>query len=946
MSNLSTILKYLPAFKKKFILSSTTKYGQQWLAVDKHKEPLSNWKAQYDDQRRKGIPITKEVLINHFNAQPKYSKKILSQNMGGGVVDAVWGMWGVCLNFDGFVSPIIIDADSDELIDLFEEKLRPQLIKHDIDYIEEYRGVDDERRHYILFADDLETKWTNALLTQFRLDAGVDKKDWFPEIYPYMDRDQALCSMPFGLYLKTMSVKWGRFGKNEITNLEEGMQSIIDCKPVTLDKLQSLLRATPKEEKKIYKILEKVIIKPTSDLPVPLDVPEYIAEVGKRCQAINRLLHNIQDPNAVEDHEVGLGLAAMATLNDNIHKDQEGKDWMGTLPLGVNSPEQNLLYYYPKRGGTPTCATWERLLNACEGCPFKGHITTPKQLYKAETIEREKIGEIRIASKEEIRAEVFPQVDKLIDNALDSNQRVDILLESVQDSGKSYYVDQLAVRLSREGKKVCISCNSTDVALEHKNRIEFNQDGSPTGAKAFIMASYNAIFEKFSNGITCPKSEEIQDLISLGVDSSYFKERYCKKCPYYDTCNYPKQYSQVQEEKYDIVIIQHAHMACTEVIRQLFAKEFDILIIDETFIDQITTQLKPTEAELELFEDIPEPSNWIKHLRKWLKGGNYPGPKLKPSRDDLKPLLALHKAKGIPYRVDQFIRLYNDDEWLDEAVGVMKFVPLPEPTVRLLTDATPSIEELRIVLDNPDIIRVGGGIVIDPSCYHERSKNYQILDSKASKQQMLKNEKLYEYLEWIGDLMRGKYKDLTALITVHMEAEQDAWDWLIRNYPETISRIQINHMSVGSNEWAKFNVQFILASPYIDYKTVREQVYKLKFIKNYFLRMKELPTEPNRYPGFLTSNSKPEKPLWKPVRRNHRDGIYNYPQFVYAVPCDKDEQLVSRRLIGKTQQAGRIRHGAGKVNIIYFLDSSPMDGMLIDEVFTEAEILNPIRIQE
>ena len=957
-----TVLKeLLPAFEKKFLTFPVVQWGRQWARVD-HKKQLilddeGKAKVTFDDQRRLNIPLRREHLISHFSGKPEYKKKILPKSLGGGEVPAVWGSYGMSLNLSSnYVKFVGIDADEDKFVDLFFDHLKPQLDKFEIEYIEEYSS--NSRAHYWFAVDDIEQKYVAALLNQFRDNAGFSKADWFKEQYPHESRITSLFRLPFGYHIRTGTVNWGNCNGQEINCLEEGLQSFINLKPVTDEKLLSLLKETPKE-RKIFHTPEKILLKPGTELSTP-EAPAYIKDVASKCPALNWLLKYIQDENCNVDHAVGLGLATMATFNDNINKTKEGFEWFQSLPKGVNSPEQHLMYYYPERGGTPTCKTWESYLDKCKGCPYKEQIITPRQLYKAETLEKTKVGDIRSASLEEIRAEVFPEADRVIDKALETSScdPTYILLESVQNSGKSRYADQLARRLAKEGKTVCIACNTVKVALEHKEAIEFEEDKvTPTGDKAFALYSYDSVFEYFSGGITCPHFEEIKNLRSLGIDSSYYKKEYCKNCPFYEECNYPRQYSLVHEEKYKIVIIQHAHMACNEVIKQLMAKRFDVLIIDETFIDYLTMQLIPTKKELEILEALEKPQ-WLQEVFNWMKDCGYPLGTVKPKASDLRPILEAFRDAKVPYRLDQFLRQFNELEYMHPTTGVMKFSPVPRIPVCVFTDATPTIEELEIILNTKNIIKVGGGIVTDPTVYHPDNKVYQILDGRTSKAEMLKREKLYEYLEFIGDKMRKDYKDLTALITVFKtykdpetkeirNIEEEAFEWLLRNYPEIMPRIAVNHMAVGTNEWAHFNVQFILAGPYVNQKQLKEETYKLKFIVNYWRRQDDLPLVNNIYPSYLGDDSSDGEKFYEPVRRIHKDGIFEYPQFKIQTPDPRSwEYLIWKRLQAKKQQAGRIRHKQGKQTIFYFMDHSNMGGFLVTDNITESEILGYIRQQE
>lgn len=940
MVSRAQLYRLTPFFTNKYLSNNLINFGRQWSKADRARRPLldENGKVliQFDSKKSLGIPFSRENLIEHFMAQPLYAPKTIK---GGREVPAIWGSYGICHKLPGDrVKCIGIDADSEKYVDLFHEHLLPQLEAADIEFIEEFSGTD--RAHYLIAVDDLEIKYTNALLDQFRENTGLSKSDWFNEIYPYGGRENALFRLPFGYHIRSGETFFGQYNDHEITDVIDGLSALQDLKPITQDKLLSLLKAKPKE-KQIYATPEVVLLKSTELLKPPEGTPEYIADVAGKCQAIHRVLENIHDSSFNIEHLVGVGLSGMAEYSDKLNNETKGWDWINEIITSHHEEEGNWTYYWGRkdsRAGTPSCAKWEEWLDCCHGCPYRGEITSPRQLYKAKPLESKKIGDIRVMSLEDMREEVFTEADKVVDEALEYKDfdPVNILLEPPQNSGKSRWGDKLAVRLALQGKRVCISCSSIDVALEHKKEVE------DLGGTAFVLLSFEGIFEKFSGGITCPFIEEIKNLRSLGVESSFYKKEYCKHCPFYEECNFPKQYTLAQDEKYPIIIIQHAHMACTEVMKQIMKKHFDILVVDESFIDFLTLQLVPTSKEISLLESLEKPPRWLPDFLEWLREGKFPGNKIEPSISDLKPIMDAHREILLPYRMNQFIRQYNDGEYMHPALGVMKFSPLPNIPVRVITDATPTIEELEIVLNTKKIIKIGGGIVTDPTVYHPENKVYQSLDGKTSKAEMFKkHEKLYEYLEFIGDKMLNEYKDLTALITVHMEVEQDVWDWIIRNYPSIVSRVQVNHMAVGSNAWAAINVQFVLAGPYVNLRQLKESTFRLKFILNYWRRQDDLPLINNMYPTYVTNDMKGGKPYYEPVKRIHRDGIFEYENFKVPIPHpDSYDYLVFLRLVSKSQQAGRIRHEMGKKTIFWFFDHRMLPSFLVTDNFQESEIFS------
>lgn len=945
-------MRLLPAWKEAFMVYPVTHWGRQW-SICKDKLPAS--KVIFDNFKKKGVSLKDQDLISHFSGTPHYSKKFLPQSAGGGEVNAIWGSLGMSLRqSQGIVKYLAWDCDRIEDVDLWHEKVKPQLQDWDIEWIEEYSGLENEKAHFFIRTPGIEVKYTSALFNQIRDNAGAEDKDWFNEQFPHGSRINHLFRLPFGLYLKGMTVNWGNVCGEDFDNLQDGMEAFINLKPLTEEKLLTLLSKEVRE-RKVYVAPETVYLESRKDLFAPADLPDFVRKLSSQCQAIHYGLNN---PELLNDktgmgHDLGLYIGSLARVNDQMNSNNEGLEWYEKYVDKARASDpsgHNWKYYWNsnKSSRIAGCKTWEELLGKCKGCPFKDKIKGPRQLYTAEELNKIKIGDIKIDSLENIRLDIFPKLEAFVDGLLASGTSADILVESVTGSGKSFVMDALSVKWAKEGKYIAIACNSTDVALEHKARIEWYDPETklkPTGVKAFFMGSYEAIFEKFSGDIICPNAEAIKDCRSLGMESSYYKKKYCKECPFLEECNYPNQYSQVRDDKYHVVILQHSHFGSIEIVNQMFRnKHFDVLIVDEDPTGQLTTQLIPTAKEIEILKAFEDTVEWVPKLVKWLEEGNYPDFMIKPNRNDLKPIMEAFRKELVPYRLNDLLRQYNDGSFLHPSTGVMKFSPLPVVPIRILTDATPDIRELQIYLNNPNIIRIGKGVVCDPKIYHPDNKICQILDGRTSKAEMIGKEKLYEYLEFIGDKMMNEYVTDTALITVFKPAEQDTWDWLIRNYPTIVPRICVNHMAVGTNEFAKYNIQFVLAGPYMSVRMFKEATYKLKFVLNYWRRINDLPLINNPYPSQVGHDAKGEY-YTEPVRRNHRDGIYEYPQYQVVTPDPESyEYLVWKKLQGKKAQAVRIRQKAGKKSITYIFDNGPMDNFLIDEVFCENDVLAYLRV--
>lgn len=954
------IIKLLPIFEEKFLVPVITNWGRQWTWIDKDKQPKRkrNGKSytEFTNELKNMNKLKRHHLEEHFSGRPKYGTHYdvgLEKN-----IPVVWGSYGMCLNFRGLVKSICYDADTPELMDLLHHHVIPWLEAKEIDYFLEHSGYDGARGHLWVLTEGLETKFTDQLFEQIQRDSGKTQKEWFQEQYPYThQKGKALIRLPFGFHGKHMDVFLGEYKGKVMESTEEALEALCSMAPLTQEKLLKHITAPPKKERRVYQAPETLILKDNFSLPVDNSLPEVPRRLSAKCLAIHRLVEEVKNENKLLNdssglgHRVGLMLSGAYQRHDAIHGSDEGKIAFQTLveENKESDPEgHNWLYYWDQGSGSVwQCETMEKSFGRCEGCPYYGRVKNPMQLYKTEELVRRQVGTKRVLSLPEIRAEVFPAAEALIYEKIQQERTMDLLVEAPQESGKSRWSDRLAAKLAAEGKKVAIACYSIDVALEHKEAVE------EAGANAFIMGSFESLMEKYANGIICPNEQSIKDCRSLGIPSSFYKKKFCKECPFNEKCPFPNQYTQVQEDKYPVVIIQHAHFSCEETIRQLFIKkQFDVLIIDENFQDFLVHQLIPSRKEIEILEGFRETIPWVSALVDWIISGGKPKEQIEPRKEDLEAIRKkFHEEKEL-YRLQDFLRCYQNNEWYDRNIGIMKFIPIPECPIRIILDATASIEELRIILNNPYLKVVGSGLAVNPLAYNPKNEVHKLLDAGASKSQMITREVLYEYLEFIGDKMMNEYKDLTALITTYMEAEQDAWDWLIRNYPEIVPRVAINHMAVGTNKWANFNVQFLLACANLNGKMYAEQVYKLKFIYNFWRKLEGEATIPNPYPADLPDDlgiTMKWAPTWIITPEGEK---IEFPQFNYRYPDPEDpanpkywEWLVYQRITkAKLQQSLRVRFKEPQKHTIYWvLDNNPMESMCVTHVHTEEELLSQYR---
>ena len=959
----------LPKFEERYLAPIVSKWGRQWALIDKHKEILRTKEGKpivnFKDFRREGKLFKCKHLEEHFGAKPSYGE--VYYKPWKKEVPCVFGSYGIALRFtEGLVKSLCLDADNEHYMNLLHHKVMPWLDDKEIDYIYEYSGYDGTRAHLWIPTEGMNIRFTNLFFEQIMRDSEVNNiKDWFDEQYPYGKREDSLIRLPFGLHTKLMDIFLGEFKGVPFKDVEEGLEAM--CYKSTLltqEKLESLLTEAPKE-RKVYVEPPKLILNDTFEMKPPMELPEVPRKLSSKCLAINKLIEDVINENKLINqkgglyHNAGLCLSGIFQKHDDIYKGEEGKEAFQKLVQenrNRSAEDHNWEYYWGRKSGQVwRCETMDKTFGNCDGCIYKDRIRNPLQLLKAESLVKHKIGKVRVASLDEIRAEVFPQMEALVYEALQNDKVLDFVVESVQESGKSVAADKLAAKLAIEGKKVAIACNSVNVAIEHKDRVE------KAGARAFIMASWESIFEKeeLSRGLICPYEQPIKDCRSLGVPSSYYKKKYCKECPFLGECAFPNQYKQVQEEKYSVVIIQHAHFACEETIRQLFKKQFDVLIIDENFNDFLINQIIPSQKEIDILQEFEDKYDWIYPLTKWMVKGGKPTDHIDPLKGHLAPIRARFNEEKEPYRLPDFLRCYRAGDWFDTEIGIMKFIPIPECQVRIVLDATATMEELKIILNNPALKSIGGGVVAAPRAYNKDNEVIQIINGSASKSSMIENEKLYEWLEYIGDtMMAPANQDKTCLITVFKEhinystgeiskVEQDAFDWLCRNYPKIIPRIAINRMAVGTNKWAHFNYQFILANVYLKPKVMRQEVYKLKFIENYWRKYNGEPKIRNPYPGSLPENvGESEYMTSVPFRYIDEEGtIWECPQYTYRRPVgDFYEACVFDRKISRKQQSERARQQhPGKLTKIFFADKEPLKSRALTRIAEEDEFLAQYR---
>lgn len=547
---------------------------------------------------------------------------------------------------------------------------------------------------------------------------------------------------------------------------------------------------------------------------------------------------------------------------------------------------------------------------------------------------------IRKVTVNDVLLDIFPKAWLRINEALENKEHVILGVFPPQECRKSSTSDRWAVDLAKQGKNVMIAVPSGDIAREHEVRIQ------SLGGDAHILRSHEAAFKGKTDD--CPEYDNIQYLYNLGVDSQIYKKKYCKNCPYYESCSYPRQYSEALEEENRIVIIQHAHFRCRETLFQILAnKHFDVLIIDESFIDSLIDVIKPTEFEITALRILNV--KWARNLSSWLESGGEPKGNIKASQEDLEALFQMFEDNNEPWRLKSLIDAYNRGEYYDTRSGIKVFAPIPKIPVTVITDATPDEDELKSVFNVPHIEFFGRGCVLDIQHYHPENEIIQVIDSSLSKSSLKKDEKFYEFLNYIGYKCTYEFKQDRVLVTTFKDKDDFPWtqetiDYLRTKFPHLdvgtdpqLNRIVVDGMKVGVNTYAGFTIQFLVCSVYMSGYQIAESAYRSRLIVNYWRGQEGLPYIQNIVPREGQSVSC--VPI--PVRKIEPDGVYEYPDIQLMVPEEKYNRMAYNKNLGKSQQAVRIRFTSNPENRkkVYIFGNYNLPSMLITKTVLFDDIL-------
>jgi hypothetical protein len=973
--NIDPEFRYLlPELKKKCFYGLVPKFWYQVL----YKKPKAGQEPfGYSDKPERALTDTD--LINHFYRNYVDRGYRLEGGLG---FSALFGA-----NKD-VVKRITWDLDEKEVKDKALKLVIPKLDHLGIDWILEHSASD--KGHLSIFTE-AHPDVTKAFVRQFMGELGeaCHKSD-----LEFLGQDKVNFDEIFGAYklkenlrfiysyhLKRMSRYYLEFQGDNLDDPVSVVKAIVNMNPVTSDFMQSYLKADffPEETKKVvyegwtpetYRFQSMELKLPTETLPPKLR-PVY-----RNCPARNTLLNRaydddyyLLDDRGEEVHKAGFLLAGDNRYQDIIFKNDLGKKFFFNHLLEDtrfrDAGSHN--WWFGEDDDPPTkyfqsCKYIHETFNLCEGCVHFGRIDSAKDILFGSPISRKPTNtDKKLVTLEHVRTKTIPAFMNKVKSNLLNLQSENMWLASVMGTGKSHAIKELVTDLAwSSGAKVLISVHDGDSALSYR---EFFRS---RGINAFVLMSHANIFRhqdkaKNKKGLSsddCPNYLEMQADLKDGVQSSSVKSEFCESCPLYDTCYYPNQYKQVMEEDYGVVIIQHAHLSCREVIFDLLKKKFDIFVLDENFLDFTFNSVEINQVEIELLGGLE--IEWASRLSGWLSCRSKAKGKIEPTRDELKAASDLFKAMDQKYRVPDLIRYYNEHRIVDPLTGIEIVYELPKVPITIFTDATQDIELMKQLTGYNRINVYGDNEILDITQIHPENERIQLLDGSNSVTRMGKDEYFTLIMKKTCELVKSRTDWENVLITCYDSQRKRVTAYIEDNYPEIMSRIDIGLMNKGTNKWSHFDAQFIIAGVYMIPKVYYELTYRFKAVANYYRIKKGKAPLPNVFDDTLTPFTSAERksnPIEAFMKIGEKLRLFLFPDWNYYSPAIETDpshdfywfNRIFNLNLGSMEQAERLRwfiestdenpEPEQKPRTVFHLHPYPLKHLLLTKVLTVDQFL-------
>lgn len=900
--------------------------------------------------------ITQGDWEDHFYNTPRRSGKCVLGSLSLSGIDA-----------SNTIKWISIDIDDHKQMEIWESKLRPLVVSKNIEYFIEWGGdeVDGkfDRCHVLIFYNDIPLQEATNHIKQlfYEIDEPIfaeeskhfnNKPVIFDEVFP-INKDKNKIRPPFGHHLKHLRKGKDRrypceFNGQLLLDPVDVMYTIINIKSIeqtdidvtvdktVIEKLNERLTFAKKFEKNSIK--RPMFFEPIN-LPLPFDnIPDKLQPVVRNCPAVNTLLHEVKDANLIRNrgskyHDAQLMLRGITKYIDIMYQIGQGEEFYNFLRENYrlrDDADHNI--EGGKHDDTPIryfskCEKWQKYFGLCDGCKFQETVGNPVRFIAGKNLQSYKLARVNLTTMEKVRTEDFPRLRKALIEDIERGFSKTITYGHFIGAGKSTGIIRLAIQeLFNKNRTILLAVPTIELASEYEKALK------ELGVPSFILGSHKGYFnpDKPATRLAdfpCPFYDEIQALDRLGVTASTYKKEYCAHCPLYDNCPYPRQYTDVHEPEHRVIIIQHAHFSCQEIIYDLMNKSFDVLFVDETFISSVFKFLPIKDEEIEAIAGIG--ADWSTDLVQWLKEESMPSGRIKADELELTIAKSIFDQRQLKWTLPDYIRFYNQQRLVNNH-GIEVVYELPNVPIKVFTDATVPLQLTKHVTGIDNIETHGLDLILDPTTVHPENEVIQILDFTSSVTWLKEEDTFNLILDKIAVEVLATEPTHRSVITAYLADRVRVRKYLDDNHPIASKKIEISAIQKGVNKYAEFDSQYLMANIIF----MPDDYYKLAYeyiqVTNYYLRKRGEESIPIPSFDFL-------KTSFESITRCEGKFILQYPQFQTRKPAKSNDiknpqywyRLIYEMVVGEVQQAIRVRLTPDKPRKITILNNLPLPSTMI-----------------
>lgn len=529
-----------------------------------------------------------------------------------------------------------------------------------------------------------------------------------------------------------------------------------------------------------------------------------------------------------------------------------------------------------------------------------------------------------------------------------------MIAKTHQGSGKGIFTDSLAEQIVKSGGTVVIAVATFVVAVERVARLAH--------LNPLLLASH----EKHFLGRTdqCPQYSEIQKEVQVRQTSKQIRIAYCNACPSNPACPYFGQYQKILDEERKLIIMQHAHLTLPEVQENLERRGVSLLVVDEDVFEALRQVIKIEPWQIEAMKEITAATTnrRLSKLSEWIEFGGTPDLNLKINVQDRRQIfehLGGREGSGRFEKMMALIDAYNTGHSIASGEVSILVKSLPRALVQMFTDATCDPELLKLLLDDPAIQVIEGG-VFNPAKVHPGNEVIQVLDFSTSISNLQgtkeDGEFLMEYfaecLFYIGETVRAR--DLQKpLVTTYKKWIDDVRTFLENNFRDVFDRFEFGHMEAGTNKFDDCDAQFLLCGRHLSKEQLQAEMFELKSIAHFWDSVKDRPI---RYGHFcdvlgladvdsISGAALKNRQGFVPVKRiemidRFHAREFEYPKLKIVPEVDHPlAQMAYRRADAKTQQAIRIRFTEDRPKLLVVFGNRLLPGFVVSQSILFADLV-------